>query len=161
MTGIEKLASDSFQLTIKPAVGADAPASELVRFRHAGFLEGRDVSVKKSNYDGRKYDGKVDVSRFGEIQKILEAHPDSTYAEWISFWKVYHMGPIDDAVRYAREHKDFPLADNLMFHMAEVRFHKKEYGRARELASELLRDFPDGDTRARVLELQEKLRKKP
>jgi len=159
--GDQKLISNELELVIRKAEGEEAQGRERLSYRHIGFFSGRDVSIKKSNYDGRKYDGKVDVSRFGEIQKILEEHSDSAYAQWIRFWKLYHMGPIDDAVQYAREHEDFPLADNLMFRMAEVYYQKQDYERARQLAAEVLRDFPNGDTRQRAIDLQEKLRKKP
>jgi len=103
----------------------------------------------------------VDLSRYKELQDILDNHPESTYAEWIRFWKLYHQGPWDQALTYAREHREFPLSDNLMFWVAQKYFGQKEYDRSREIVTELFRDFPDTDTRARVLVLQEKLTKKP
>ena len=147
--------------------GNDAEAKERIGLSELTFLEGRAAAPDESCYHGGKWWKKVDVSRFGKIQKILEDYPDSEYAEWIRFWKLYHHGPVDDGIEYAREHRDFPLSDNLMLRMAERLFHqagkydRATYNRVRELVAELLRDFPDGDTRAEALRLQEKLIKKP
>lgn len=159
--GQETLVSQGFDVVIAGAIGVDVPVRDLILVGHAAFLEGRDVSTKPSHYDGRQFDGRVDVSRFGQLQKILDAHPSSTYAEWIRFWKVYYMGPLDETLRYAREHHGFPLSDNLLLNCAEGLFNQRDYAGARALAAEILRDFPDGDTRARVEQLQEKLRHKP
>lgn len=163
----KKLVSNEFWLTILEAKGIDAMARDSVEFGHAGFLEGREAgSTEYYRRGGKTRDG-VDVSRFKELQDILDDFPDSPYAEWIRFWKLYHHGPVENALQYAREHPDFPLSDNLMLHMAEGLFHsatkhdRATYDRVRELVAELLRDFPDGDTRAQTLALKEKLTKKP
>lgn len=157
----EKLASPDFALTVLEAQGIDAEARDRVEFRHVDFLEGHDRPLDESDYDGRKWHGKVDVSRFGELQKILDHYPESTYAEWIRFWKLYHHGPWDEALQYAREHRDFPLSDKLMLRVGEKLFGEKEFDRSREVVGELLRDFPEGDTRQRALELQARLANKP
>jgi hypothetical protein len=163
----KKLVSDHFQLRILEAQGVDAQVRDLIQFRHVGFLEGRDVPLDEAVYRGGRSRHGADWTRYREIQEILEKYPDSTYAEWIRFWKLYYHGPVEDALQYAREHRDFPLADNLMLRVAEGLFNqagkydRAAYDRGRELVAELLRDFPDGDTRARALELQRKLTKKP
>ena len=159
--------SEQFQFTIVEAKGVNAKARDWIQFRHMGFLEGRDYPMQESDFDGRKWHGKADVSRYGEIQKILDDYPDSEYAEWIRFWKLYHHGPVDDAIEYARAHRDFPLSDNLMLHEAQRLFNqagkydRDTYNRVRKLVAEILRDFPNGDTHARALDLQQKLTKKP
>ena len=118
-------------------------------------------------YEGGKTREGADLSRYKEIQDILEQYPGSSYAEWIRFWKLYSLGTVEEATQYAREHPEFPLSDNLVLHKAERLFHqagkhdKATYDRVRILLDDLLRDFPDGDTRAQVLLLQEKLTKKP
>jgi hypothetical protein len=157
----QKIVSDQFEFKVTEAGGAERDARDLISIRHVDFLEGQDRPLDEGDYDGRKSHGKVDVSRFGELQRILVDFPDSTYAKWIRFWKLYHHGPVDAALEYAREHRDFPLSDNLMLHVAEGLFSDKQYGRSREVLAELVRDFPDGDTHARAVALQEKLTKKP
>ena len=118
-------------------------------------------------YEGGKTREGADLSRYKEIQDILEQYPGSSYAEWIRFWKLYSLGTVEEATQYAREHPEFPLSDNLVLHKAERLFHqagkhdKATYDRVRILLDDLLRDFPDGDTRAQALLLQEKLTKKP
>ncbi len=163
----EKLVSDEFELKILEAKGVDALARDLIQFRHVGFLEGRDVPNDESVYRGGRSRHGADRTRYREIQEILEKYPGSTYAEWIRFWKLYQYAPQDEALQWARTHRDFPLSDNLMLRVAKRLFHQAgkhdqaTFNRVRELIAELQRDFPDGDTRAQVLTLQEKLTKKP
>ena len=163
----EKLESEDSELTILEAEGIDKEVRDLIHFRHVGILEGREPGAPEYFARGGKTRHGVDVSQFRELQDILEKHPDSTYAEWIRFWKLYHHGPVEDAIKYAREHREFPLSDNLLLHVAERLFHRATkwdratYNRVRELVGELLRDFPEGDTRAQTLSLQEKLSRKP
>ncbi len=157
----KKLVSDEFELTILKAQGKEAAARDRVQFRHVAFLEGRDSPFDASDYSGRKWHRKINVSRFGELENILNDFPDSTYAKWIRLWKLYHHGPIEDALQYARNHPDFPLSDNLMLRMARRLFGSMQYARCRNVVFEMKRLFPDGDCRSRRLELEKKLRKKP
>ena len=167
LLGSEKLISNEIELTILEAVGFDKESRDQIQFRHVGFFEGRDPPLKESHYKGGKTRYGVDLTRFKEVQHILDNYPDSAHAEWIRFWKLYHHGPFEDALRYAREHRDFALSDNLILRMAEKLFNqagnydRATYNRARELVVELLRDFPDGDARARTEVLQAKLTNKP
>lgn len=162
----EKIVSNQFEFTVVEAQGVDAEARDRIGKEHFDFFEGRDHPSDVNFYDGRKWWKKVDISRFGEIQKILDDFPDSTYAEWIRFWKLYHHGPTDEALRYAREHREFPLSDNLMLRMAERVFNRAgkydftTYRRVRELGRELLRDFPNGDSRPAVQRLLKRLKNK-
>jgi hypothetical protein len=162
-----QLESNTFEFTVAEALPSEEEARRCVKIRHVDYFEGRDVPPDLASYDGRPTQGRGDVSRFAELQRILEDYPDSPYAEWIRFWKLYHHGPVDQMLEYARTHRDFPLSDNLMLRVAEGIFNKAgkydraSYDQVRDLTVELLRDFPDGDTRARAEALQEKLKKKP
>jgi len=157
----EKLHSEEFDLVIRQAEAEDALAKERLAVRHAAFLEGRDRPPLVSSYHERKASDRLYESRFVEIQQILDDFPESTYAAWIRFWKVYYHGPIDDAVEYARAHPDFALSDNIMLRMAQSLFQDKQFGRAREIVAEMSQRFPDGDTRAAVQDLQRMLANKP
>lgn len=157
----ETLTSNEFTLRIAEATGVDRQARDRIQFVHVAFLEGRDSGLDPSNFDGREFAGRVNVSRFGELQKIMEGFPDSTYARWIRFWKLYHHGPIEDAIGFARNNVDFPLADNLMLHLADAQFNARNFARSRELLRELSERWPDGDTRTPARRLEEKLDRKP
>lgn len=167
LAGGVQLSSAKFELNVVKPEGEEAKARDRIGLFHLAFLEGRDAAPEESYYHGGTWWRKVDVSRFQEIQKILDDFPNSSYAKWIRFWKLYHHGPIDDALEYARNNRDFPLCDNLMLHMAEGLFNRagkydrSAYDRVRKLVAELLRDFPNGDTRAKALDLRQKLTKKP
>lgn len=162
-----RLVSNDFELTIVEAQGINRKARDEIAFRHVSFFEGREAGREEYYHRGGKTQYGVDVSGFKELQDILDNYPNSTYAEWIRFWKLYHHGPVEDALQYARDNRDFPLSDNLMLRMAEGlcnqagKYDRATYNRVRQLVAELLRDFPDGDTRAQVLVLQKRLTKKP
>jgi len=157
----DTIRSEPFQLTISKAQGVDAKARDAVKLRHVGFLEGRDPPMSKAAYRGGRSRHGADYSRFKELQDTMTNFPDSTYAKWIRFWKLYHHGPIDDALQYAQDHPDFPLSDNLMLRMAGNLFGSKQYARCRKVVNEMAKLFPDGDCVARRIELEEKLTKKP
>lgn len=153
-----KLQCESFQISIVGASDQDARARDRIRFEHLPFLEGRDAAPDMSYYHGGKWWRKVDVSRFQEIQGILEDFPDSEYAKWIRFWKVYHHGSEDEALDYVRTHDSFPLSDNLMFRVARrVSDDDRRQREAVELLAELERIFPNGDTVHRAKAMREKL----
>ncbi len=156
------LISNDFRFEVVRAQGADAGAKDDLRIAHADFFEGRDRPADEGMYDGRRWYKTVDVSRFGEIQKLLEDYPDSVYAEWIRFWKVYHHGSPEEVLGYARAHRDFPLGDDLMLRViVQLSNDDEQAQRALELLDELSELFPEGDTRAAALRLKEKLSKKP
>jgi hypothetical protein len=149
------VSSDPFALRLTNPTGNDKAARQIVSVEIAAFMCGGEPL---SQADGRK---RV------VLEQLLNDHPGSHYAEWISFWKLYHYGPIEDALSHARAYRDFPLSDNLMLHMAEGLFEnagkydRATYDRVRELVDELQKLFADGDTKARADELREKLMHKP
>ncbi len=149
------------EITVLSATGVNSAARNLVSLPHVDFLVGRDRPFDETDYGGRRTHNKVDVSRFSELQAILTEHPESSYAGWIRYWKLYHHGPSGEALRYLREHADFPLADNLMLRVAEKLFHAHAFAESRAVITELLAKFPGGDTRAAALDLQARLDKKP
>lgn len=161
-----KIVSNEFDITVVQAQGVDANAGHRIGKEHFDFFEGRDHPSDVDFYDGRKWWKKVDVSRFGQIQEILDDYPDSTYADWIRFWKVYHHGRVEEGLRYARAHPDFPLSDNLFLRKVEGLVNKagkRDFDTLRQvqtLVDELLRDFPEGDTRAAAVELKARVVRK-
>lgn len=152
----KEIRSESIGLRILPANEADAIARDRLAYRHTAFLTGGDSPPTLADYE-RDSGGRVDLSRFRELQSILVDFPNSSYAAWIRFWKLHYHGPERDMLRYARDHRDFPLSDNLMMGAAEACFQKREYGLARETVDELLRLFPDGDTKSSAERLRSQL----
>lgn len=153
----DKIISNQFEFRVIQAAAVDKEARKHIGTYQVDFFEGRDIPPDESYYHGGSWWKKVDVSRFQEIQKILVDFPDSTYAEWVRFWKVYHHGPAEEALGYARAHPDFPLSDNLMLRIAEGFASKDEDERAGGILNELERLFPDGDAAARGAALRERL----
>ncbi len=156
----EELRSNEVEVRIVAAEPSYAGARDHLKYTHAGFLAGDDRPSVTEDY-ARETNGRINVSRFKEIEGILEQFPSSPYAEWIRFWKVYHHGPMEAMLRYAREHPEFPLSDNLMLRAADGLFEADRHGESREVVEELLRLFPNGDTRQPAERLREKLRNRP
>lgn len=152
-----KLVSNEFEFVVATAKGVDAAARERLKMSCVDFFEGRDVPPDQGCYDGAPWRGKVDVSRFGEIQKILDDFPESDYATWIRFWKLYHHGSAPDALTYAREHKDFPLSDNLLLRKAQQCMNGGDHSAGTELVDEILAAYPDSDVLPQARELRKKL----
>ena len=155
-----RLVSNDFELKVVEAQGLDREVRDQVALRHVDFLEGRDLPMDETAYRGGESEHGVDRSRFKELQEILDSYPDSTYAHWIRFWKLYHHGPAEDALDYARKHPDFPLSDNMLLRVAKDYLNRKDYDQSRKVVDELLRDFPDGDARREATILQAGLAKK-
>lgn len=155
------LISNRISIELQTAVGVDAKARERLTIAVAGFFEGRDAPPDEASYHDGKWWRRVDVSRFQEVQRILEDFPNSEYAEWIRFWKVHHHGAPRDAIEYARTHSGFPLADNLMLRAAEQFFNAGEYAQARTTLTELDVRFPDGDARHLAGRTRKHLANKP
>lgn len=160
--------SNEFTFTIEKPRDCDVEARDSITVVHAAFFQGKGSAQSYADYlNGKAPRRGASHARYEELERILKTHPDSPYAGWIRFWKLYHHGSVDDAVEWCRGHRDFPLADNLMLHKAETLFNsagkhdRRTYSRVRKLVDDLLRDFPDGDTRARAIELQQKLTRKP
>jgi len=153
--------SDRLELVVKEATGALAEARDKITLGHLNFLEGRDVPPDETYYHVGKLWKKVDVSRFQDIQSIADKFPDSDYAAWIRFWKVYHHASEEEALAYARQHAGFPLSDNLMFRVVQrMADDDARHDEATALLSELEQLFPEGDTASRARALREKLQAK-
>lgn len=158
----EILRSNMFSLEVMAAHGAEAEIRELLEPKHLNFLDGRASASSYADFRRERSPRRgTDFDHFVVLENILAQYPDSAYSKWIEFWRLYYFGPIDEAVEYVRSHRNFALSDNLLLHMTETAWNAKNYGRARDLTRELIRDFPeDSDTLRAALELQKKLTKK-
>lgn len=156
----EELRSNEVEVRIAAVDPSHSGARDRLKYAHAGFFVGDDHPSITEDY-ARETNGRINVSRFKDIQGILEQFPASPYAEWIRFWKLHHHGPKEDMLRYAREHPEFPLSDNLMLRVADGLFEAGRHGESREVVEELLRLYPNGDTKQPAERLKEKLRNRP
>lgn len=158
--GAEEVISNEFSVQIVKAIGEDARVRDRIGVKQMSYLEGshwptdRVVNGEQKGYERR------DAEMFAVLQEILDEHPETTYAQWIRFWKLYHQGPTDKAVRFAREHRDFPLSDNLLFRVAQRAASAGDLDKATELARTLEEDFSTSDSGAHVQLLHEKIAEK-
>ena len=159
--GDTKLVSNTVELELVPPTERDRLAHDRLEVTHCAFLEGRDSPPNEDFYLGPDVRNKVDVSRFREVQAILDEFPDSEYARWIRYWKLFHHGPTEQALDFARENPTFPLSDNLMLRMAEGLYGRGEQKAAGDILVEMKRLFPEGDTRDRADLLREKIANRP
>lgn len=164
--------SNEFTLTIEAPTGDDAAARDLITVTLAALLQGKASALSYADYLGERDPMKgASHARYEEVEHILTEYPESPYAEWIRFWKLLYAldgeyqqsreDRCEAAIRYADGRPDFPLSDNLKFEAARRLTIIGKNARAREVTAELLRDFPDSDTRPQAKKLQEKLAKKP
>jgi hypothetical protein len=164
--------SNELTLTIEAPTGDDAAARDLITVTHAALLQGNASALSYADYlCGREPMKGASHARYEQVEHILTKYPESPYADWIRFWKLFYAldgeyrqsreERCEAAIRYADAHPDFPLSDNLKFEAARRLTIIGNHARARQVTAELLRDFPDGDTWAPARELQEKLTKKP
>lgn len=147
--------SNPFDLRVTHPANNNKAAGDKITVEIAAFLYGGEPPSRA--------DGPARLL----LEDILNHHPDSAYAEWIRFWKVYHDGPAHEALEYARQHQAFPLSDNLMLRMAEGlvdsagKHDRDALSQVRAILAEMQQLFPNGDTKARADLLRDKLTKKP
>lgn len=155
-----RLVSNSFSLTIREPEGVDREAVERITARHFAFLAGQDWPSEPADYS-REFNGRVNVSRFRQLQEVADSFPTSSYAEWIRIWKLFHHGSWEESIRFAREHRSFCLSDNLLLTVAQRSFEAREYQRCRGVLEELLREHPEGDCRAYAVDLLNRVGNRP
>lgn len=164
--------SNELTFTIEAPTGDDVAARDLITLTHAALFQGKASALSYADYlSGREPMKGASHARYEELEHVLTEYPKSEYADWIRFWKLFYgldgeyaesrEERCEAAIRYADAHSDFPLSDNLKFQAARRLKIIGKQARAGEVVAELLRDFPDGDTRAQAQELQEQLAKKP
>ncbi len=163
--------SDELSLTIQEPTGDDARARDLIAIRHGAFFQGKGSALGYADYLGGRAPMKGSTHAiFGEMETVLRSYPESPYAEWIGFRKLFygldgeHATSRADrcaaALRYVNANPEFPLSDNLGFEAARRLMLIGDYVRARDLTARLIRDFPNGDYVAKAQELRGKLTKK-
>ncbi len=159
----EIISSNVFELHILKAENENLKARDMIKKEHVRFFEGADPPPSESFYKSGGSWNRSDLSRFREIQDIVDEAPNTQYAEWVRFWKVYHHGSVDEGIEYARAHREFPLADNLFLHKVQElvrdagKSDSKAYDHADELLDELWRDFPGSDTKAASQALKDRI----
>lgn len=147
--------SNEFEFEVVAATGEAAEAAKLIDIRHVGYMNGKDNPGTLDYYSGEN-SGRRGLEYFRDIQQIIDRYPNTPYGQWLSFWKLWYHGDRDERLRYAREHKDFLLSDELMLQAAWGAYvDEQNPEKARSLVDELVRTFPNGSANAEALRLKE------
>jgi len=165
------LRSQEFQMSIVPPKQRESSARDRLTIAQYPFLLGKASATSYANFlSGSPPLKGADETVFAQLQTLSRDFPNSPYAQWIRFRSRYYglLGGdkthwnerCEAAIRFADENPRFPLSDNLKLKAAERLIDIGSRDRAREVATELLRDYPDSDTTARAKEVDAALVRK-